>query len=126
MSRFTAEMNQAGPRGVEKKKGGLYGTRANYATLARAGAHVRHHARQMANSCLQIASISAPCRDLRLQFPLSTSDEKKEFARREEGSEGGPETRRRPNKGGLLCVENARACRHRAQSGKVLLTPRRT
>jgi hypothetical protein len=39
-------------------------------------AHMRHHARQMANSCLQIASISAPCRDLRLQFPLSTSGEK--------------------------------------------------
>lgn len=37
-------------------------------------AHMRH--RQMANSCLQIASISAPCRDLRLQFPLSTLDEK--------------------------------------------------
>lgn len=39
-------------------------------------AHMRHHARQMANSCLQIASISAPCRDLRLQFPLSSSGEK--------------------------------------------------
>lgn len=39
-------------------------------------AHMRHHARQMANSCLQIASISAPCRDLRLLFSLSISDEK--------------------------------------------------
>lgn len=38
-------------------------------------AHMRHHTRQMANSCLQIASISAPCRDQRLQFPLSTLDE---------------------------------------------------
>lgn len=38
-------------------------------------AHMRHHTRQMANSCLQIASISAPCRDQRLQFPLSILDE---------------------------------------------------
>jgi len=44
---------------------------------------MRHHARQMANSCLQIASISAPCRDLRLQFPLSTSDEKTQPIREE-------------------------------------------
>jgi len=36
---------------------------------------MRHHTRQMANSCLQIASISAPCRDQRLQFPLSILDE---------------------------------------------------
>lgn len=34
-------------------------------------AHAQRHARQMANSCLQIASISAPCRGPRLQFPLS-------------------------------------------------------
>lgn len=33
-------------------------------------AHAQRHARQMANSCLQIASISAPCRGPRLQFPF--------------------------------------------------------
>ena len=69
MSRITAGMNHY-PTTREKKAGPMVPKQI----MPRA--HMRHHARQMANSCLQIASISAPCRDLRLQFPLSTSDEK--------------------------------------------------
>jgi len=65
MSRFTAEMNQAGPRRVEKKKGGLYGTRANYAALACARARACASPRPpngqfVFADCLYLGTLSRP------------------------------------------------------------------